>query len=87
MKFGVMLVHVQCRCLTEASEPAVRMATGSDVRRDRLSGVMTWEVVLKHLSNASGYEGLPLWSSGQSSWLQIQRSRVRFPGTTVFSDK
>jgi hypothetical protein len=23
-----------------------------------------------------------LWSSGQSSWLQIQRSRVRFPGTT-----
>jgi hypothetical protein len=24
----------------------------------------------------------PLWSSGQSSWLQIRRSRVRFPGTT-----
>jgi hypothetical protein len=22
----------------------------------------------------------PLWSSGQSSWLQIQGSRVRFPG-------
>jgi hypothetical protein len=22
---------------------------------------------------------LPLWSSGQSSWLQIQRSQVRFP--------
>jgi hypothetical protein len=22
----------------------------------------------------------PLWSSGQSSWLQTQRSRVRFPG-------
>jgi hypothetical protein len=22
---------------------------------------------------------LPLWSGGQSSWLQIQRSRVRFP--------
>jgi hypothetical protein len=21
----------------------------------------------------------PLWSTGQSSWLQIQRSRVRFP--------
>jgi hypothetical protein len=27
--------------------------------------------------------GPPLWSSGQSSWLQIQRSRVRFP---VFPD-
>jgi hypothetical protein len=24
----------------------------------------------------------PLWSSGQSSWLQIRKSRVRFPGTT-----
>jgi hypothetical protein len=29
----------------------------------------------------------PLWSSGQSSWLQIRRPRVRFPGTTWFSDK
>jgi hypothetical protein len=27
--------------------------------------------------------GPPLWSSGQSLWLQIQRSRVRFP---VLSD-
>jgi hypothetical protein len=26
--------------------------------------------------------GPPLWSSGQSSWLQILGSRVRFPGTT-----
>jgi hypothetical protein len=24
----------------------------------------------------------PLWSSGQSSWLQMQGSRVQFPGTT-----
>jgi hypothetical protein len=24
----------------------------------------------------------PLWSSGQSSWLQIQGSRFRFPDTT-----
>ena len=24
--------------------------------------------------------GPPLWSSGQSFWLQVQRSRVRFPG-------
>jgi hypothetical protein len=28
------------------------------------------------------YIGPPLWSSGQSSWLQIWRCRVRFPGTT-----
>jgi hypothetical protein len=26
-----------------------------------------------------GYSGPPLWSTGQSSWLQFQRSRVRFP--------
>jgi hypothetical protein len=26
----------------------------------------------------------PLWSSGQSSWLQIQRSRVRFPALLDF---
>jgi hypothetical protein len=28
------------------------------------------------------YNWPPLWSSGQSSWLQIQRSRLRFQGTT-----
>jgi hypothetical protein len=32
-------------------------------------------------------EGPPLWSSGHSSWLQIQRSRVRFLGLPVFSEK
>jgi hypothetical protein len=26
----------------------------------------------------------PLWSSDQSSWLQIQRSRVRFPALPDF---
>jgi hypothetical protein len=26
----------------------------------------------------------PLWSSGQSSWLQIQRSRVRLPALPDF---
>jgi hypothetical protein len=29
---------------------------------------------------------LSLWSSGQRSWLQIQRSRVRFPALPDFSD-
>jgi hypothetical protein len=27
---------------------------------------------------------LPLWSNGQSSWVQIQRSRVRFPALSDF---
>jgi hypothetical protein len=30
------------------------------------------------------YVGPPLWSSGQSSWLEIQRSRVRFPALPDF---
>ena len=30
------------------------------------------------------YSWPPLWSSGQSFWLQIQRSRVRFPALTDF---
>jgi hypothetical protein len=34
--------------------------------------------------NAFGIERPPLWSSDQSSWLQIQRSRVRFPALPDF---
>ena len=30
------------------------------------------------------FVGPPLWSSGQSFWLQIQRSRVRFPALPDF---
>jgi hypothetical protein len=30
------------------------------------------------------YKRPPLWSSGQSSWLQIQRSRVRYPALPDF---
>jgi hypothetical protein len=39
------------------------------------------------LSFRNTLKGPPLWSSGQSSWLQIRRPRVRFPGTKRFSDK
>jgi hypothetical protein len=30
---------------------------------------------------------MPLWSSGQSFWLQIQRSLVRFPALPDFSER
>ena len=33
---------------------------------------------------AAENERPPLWSSGQSCWLQIQRSRVRFPALPDF---
>ena len=34
--------------------------------------------------NVTTNGGPPLWSSGQSFWLQIQRSRVRFPALPDF---
>ena len=34
----------------------------------------------------TGTKRPPLWSSGQSFWLQIQRSRVRFPALPDFSE-
>jgi len=33
-----------------------------------------------------GKDGPHVWSSGQSFWLQIQRSRVRFPALPDFSE-
>jgi hypothetical protein len=36
----------------------------------------------KYSNVGSGERRPPLWSSGQSYWLQIQGSRVRFPDTT-----
>jgi hypothetical protein len=38
--------------------------------------------ILMKLRNAYKSWWPPLWSSGQSSWIQIQGSRFRFPGTT-----
>jgi hypothetical protein len=37
-----------------------------------------------HILLCSYYGWPPLWSSGQSFWLQIQRSRVRFPELPAF---
>jgi hypothetical protein len=43
-------------------------------------------LILSHLYNSSvvNIRRPPLWSSGHSFWLQIQRSRVRFPALSVF---
>jgi hypothetical protein len=47
--------------------------------------------LIKHLTSCltgsvtcANFGSSPLWSSGQSSWLQIQRSWVRFPALPVF---
>jgi hypothetical protein len=55
------------------------------------SGVHWLRRIFYRVSNKSGTEQNyilfcffwpPLWSSGQSYWLQMKGSRVRFPGTT-----
>jgi hypothetical protein len=47
------------------------------MRNIRVTAIDPRGILFRNPSN-----GPPLWSSGQSSWLQIQESRVRFLGTT-----
>jgi hypothetical protein len=39
---------------------------------------------IKEIMNLLCVNRPPLWSSDQSSWLQVQRSRVRFPALSDF---
>jgi hypothetical protein len=59
------------KCLSFKSNQAARHSTFTYPQP--LSGLL-YNLVLT----------FPLWSSGQSSWLQIQRSRVRFPALPDF---
>jgi len=52
---------------------------------DEVAVVLETKVDTARIIIASMYfDGPPLWSSGQSFWLQIQRSRVRFPALPDF---
>jgi hypothetical protein len=55
--------------------------TGPCPEPDESSPVSLTFVSINPLIYASGS---PLWSSGQSSWLRIQRSRVRLPALPDF---
>jgi hypothetical protein len=46
--------------------------------------VLSMKTMVKNIILRVGLHGPPLWSSGQSSWLQIQRSRVRLPALPDF---
>ena len=46
--------------------------------------IITIIIIISSSSSSSSSSGPPLWSSGQSFWLQIQRSRVRFPALPDF---
>jgi hypothetical protein len=57
------------------------------IKMDAREGVWRWEedLVLGFCEHDTEFMLWPsLWSSGQSSWLQIQRSRVRFPALPDF---
>jgi hypothetical protein len=49
-----------------------------DLKREHWFVLLFLLDLLKTLLNSEWSGRPPLWSSGQSSWLQIQRSRVRF---------
>jgi hypothetical protein len=52
----------------------------SDTKQVYEANVCKWIIILPLVCRRIP----PLWSSGQSSWLQIQRSRVRFPALPDF---
>ena len=47
-------------------------------------GSLFVQVIMLQIIRKCRYCGPPLWSSGQSFWLQIQRSRVRSPALPDF---
>ena len=60
---------------------------GLNIRpREWVSGLVQTREHHKQFRELVGLKGPPLWSSGQSFWLQIQRSRVRFPALPDFSE-
>jgi hypothetical protein len=50
----------------------------------KFSNIMSTAAVLLHIKRDFDTTWPPPWSSGQSSWLQILRSRVRFPALPDF---
>jgi hypothetical protein len=70
----IPFMHPESACVTTGST-AIPKAM---LRRERL------QVETKIFPKRRGLSGSPLRSSGQSSWLQIHRSRVRFPTLPVF---
>ena len=78
--------------ITNKSTERPQFDTGKNFPWRRIGGVefelhFSFYVLLTvHLSIFLGNDqlGTPLWSSGQSFWLQIQRSRVRLPALPDF---
>jgi hypothetical protein len=58
---------------------AAHMPDNASPRLDHLHYDTAEYYIVSDVILAGFGKGPPVWSSGQSSWLQIQRSRVRFP--------
>jgi hypothetical protein len=69
-----------CNCLKEISR---RTKNWSQVPDERLTPGQTGRLTVGRKLIATGTR-LPLWSSDQSSWLQIQRSQLLFPALPDF---
>ena len=66
--------HYQCRCIIITIP----------YQRKQCYELNLKLVVNKYSVTKKKLKYSPLWSSGQSFWLQIQRSRVRFPALPDF---
>jgi hypothetical protein len=63
---------------TDVSEEYI----GSIIRVTRISELETMLALSSNRRTLRSCQLLLVWSGGQSSWLQIQRSRVRLPVST-----
>ena len=72
-----------CKHLVNSCVTYSRLITGPDCFLLARPGFCS-SCSLIEFCYACGMRGPPLWSSGQSFWLQIQRSRVRFPALPDF---
>jgi hypothetical protein len=78
--------HVSCRQGNGAGFSEFRRVSPAGHHSSIAPYPQNWTVALTTQAHCH-ILGPPLWSSGQSSWLQIQRSRVWFPALPDFSEK
>ena len=79
-------------CVDGESSSVACAAVVADVSNDLVAFIFSSQrralatLLLAWLQNVVHSKRPPLWSSGQSFWLQIQRSRVRLPAVPDFSE-
>jgi hypothetical protein len=77
-----VLLFLEYRTIDEVHKPVILRV--NDHRLYRLYTLVTCSRIRQFCVYYAEVAGPPLWSSGQSSWVQIQRSRVRFQALSHF---